>query len=239
MQIKVITFNIHHGKGIDGKLNLNRIAEAVEESEADFIALNEVDRFFSKRSDYADQVSWLAERLKMNSAFGAAISLKPKNSDAKREYGNALLSRYPIVSVKNHLMDSGIIEGRVLLETDVLMKEISLRMYVTHLSLNPLSRKKQIDFIADKITEDRPPVIIAGNWNMKPGGKAWRKISGILKDCYATASTPCHTFPSLRPVMKIDYIFTSRNIHVASVEVIKKIPAASDHLPLIATLILN
>lgn len=239
MQIKVITFNIHHGKGTDGKLNLNRIAEAVEEREADFIALNEVDRYYSKRSDYADQVSWLAERLKMQSAFGAAITLKQKDIDTVRQYGNVLLSRYPIVSEINHPMDFGSMEGRTLLETDVLMNERRLKMYVTHLSLSPRSRNKQIDFIAGKIMEEHTPVIIAGNWNMKPGGKAWRKIAGIVQDCYVAAKTSCKTFPSLRPIMQIDYIFTSRNIDVASVEVIKKIPAASDHLPLIATLILN
>ncbi|WP_036689843.1 endonuclease/exonuclease/phosphatase family protein [Paenibacillus tyrfis] len=239
LQIKVITFNMHHGRGIDGKLNLNRIAEAVEESEADFIALNEVDRYFSKRSGYMDQVSWLAERLKMQSAFGAAITLKQQDSSVIRQYGNALLSRHPIVSSMNHLMDFGMMEGRSLLEADMLMIDRPLKMYVTHLSLNPGIRHKQIDFIAGKITKDRPPVIIAGNWNMKRGGKAWRKIAGIFQDCYLATQTSCNTFPSLRPVLQIDYIFTSRDIDVVSVEVIKKIPAASDHLPLIATLILN
>jgi endonuclease/exonuclease/phosphatase family metal-dependent hydrolase len=175
----------------------------------------------------------------MNAAFGAAISIKKKDSNMIRQYGNALLSRYPIVSVKNHLMESGMIEGRNLLEVDVLINEKPLKMYVTHLTLNPRNHKKQIDFIASKIMKDHPPVILAGNWNMKPGGKAWSKIAAIVQDCYVAAKTPCNTFPSLRPLLQIDYIFTSRNIHVASVEVIKKIPAASDHLPLIATLILS
>lgn len=239
LQIKVVTFNIHHGRGTDGKLNLNRIAKAIEESEADLIALNEVDRYFSKRSNYTDQVSWLAERLKMYSAFGAAITIKQKHSTVVRQYGNALLSRYPILSEKNHLLDSGIIEGRTLLEANVLINEKRLKMYVTHLSLNPRTHKKQIDFIAGKITEDHPPIIISGNWNMRSGGKAWRKITEILKDCHTAAKTSCFTFPSLRPLLQLDYIFVSRNIHVASLEVIKKIPAASDHLPLQATLILN
>lgn len=239
LHINVITFNIHHGKGTDGKLNLNRIVEAIEESEPDLIALNEVDRYYSKRSHYIDQVSWLAERLKMNAAFGAAITIKQKNSSMIRQYGNALLSRYPIITEKNHLMVSGIMEGRTLLETEVLISGRHLKMYVTHLSLNSYSRRKQIDFIADKVMADHLPVIIAGNWNMISGSKSWRKIAENLKDCYAAATAPCKTYPSFRPVMQIDYIFTSRNIEVASVEVIKKVPTASDHLPLLAKLILN
>jgi len=239
LQIKVVTFNIHHGKGTDGKINLNRIAEAIEESEPDLIALNEVDRYFSKRSHYLDQVSWLAGRLKMNAAFGAAITIKKKKGNMIRQYGNVLLSRYPIVSEKNHPMKSGMIEGRSLLEADVLINDKPLKMYVTHLSLNPRRRNKQIEFIASKIKEDRSPVVIAGDWNMKRGGKAWSTIAGIVQDCYMAAKTPSNTFPSLRPVLQLDYIFTTRNIEITSVEVINKIPAASDHLPLMATLSLN
>lgn len=239
MQIKVITFNIHHGRGTDGRLNLNRTAEAIEESEADLIALNEVDRYFSRRSNYVDQVSWLAERLKMYYAFGAAITINSKNRTTARLYGNALLSRYPIVSENNYLMDSGLIEGRTLLEAYILLKQKPLKMYVTHLSLNPRSRRKQIDFITSKVMEEQHPVIVAGDWNIRSGGKAWWTIARVLQDCTVAANTRCPTFPSLRPIFQLDYIFASRTIQVASVDIIKKIPAASDHLPLIATLIIN
>lgn len=242
MVIKVVTFNIHHGRGIDGKLKLSRIAEVIEKSEADLVGLNEVDRYFSRRSDYMDQVSWLAKQLKMNHVFGASLTIKSRGTTMLRQYGNALLSRYPIISEENHPLDfySGMIEGRALLEINVLIHEQLLKIYVTHLSLNPLLHKKQTDFIVNKIVNDHQPVIILGDWNMRPGGRGWNTITGHLADvCYETGKALCYTFPSFRPKLQLDYIFASRNINIASVEVIKKIHSASDHLPLKATLILG
>ena len=55
-----MTFNIHHGKGVDKQANLSRIAEVIDICNADIIGLNEVDRHFSKRSLYEDQAGWLA-----------------------------------------------------------------------------------------------------------------------------------------------------------------------------------
>ncbi|WP_237088696.1 endonuclease/exonuclease/phosphatase family protein [Paenibacillus larvae] len=50
MEFRVVTFNIHHGRGTDRKLNLDRIAQVIEKSQADVIALNEVDKYFSRRA---------------------------------------------------------------------------------------------------------------------------------------------------------------------------------------------
>src|SRR4051794_39354446 len=97
MELNVMTFNIHHGRGTDRKLNIGRISQVIKESNADLIGLNEVDRFFSKRSDYIDQISWLAKHLEMNYAFGEAITLRSKKTNITRQYGNAFLSRYPII----------------------------------------------------------------------------------------------------------------------------------------------
>lgn len=91
-----MTFNIHHGKGIDKQVDLYRIAEVIEKSDADIIGLNEVDKHFSKRSLYENQIGWLAKQLNIEHAFSPSLSIKSKNSTTIRQYGNALLSRYPI-----------------------------------------------------------------------------------------------------------------------------------------------
>ena len=70
-----MTFNIHHGRGMDKQLDLYRIAEIIKASDADIIGLNEVDKHFSKRSDYQDQISWLAKQLNMNQAFSPSLSV--------------------------------------------------------------------------------------------------------------------------------------------------------------------
>jgi endonuclease/exonuclease/phosphatase family metal-dependent hydrolase len=243
MEIKVITFNMHHGKGTDGKVNLNRIADIIEESEADLVGLNEVDRCFSQRSQCIDQLSWLADRLNMHSSFAAAVTLTAKGSIGSGQYGNALLSRFPITSQKQHVLGnvrSRLNEARVLLETVVQMNQQHLILYVTHLSLNPIAHRNQVDFMVKKIIDDKQPIILMGDMNMRPRSRAWKKITDVLGDvCQLRCPYPCHTFPSYRPAIQLDYIFTSKNIQIASAEVIRKNVLASDHLPLKAILILN
>lgn len=235
----MLTYNIHHGRGIDKKLDLNRIAEVIKESDADLIGLNEVDRCFSKRSGYIDQLSWLSEKLNMHHAFGATITLRSKTSDFYRQYGNALLSRYPIVFQTNYrqYFFRGIFEDRALLEADVQVQNQTLKIYVTHLSLSPLRQNKQIEYMLKKLKETELPVIVCGDFNMRPGMKQWKKITNILTDvCHSQYDAPCPTFPSLRPKIQLDYIFVSEHYLIDSVQSITKYRISSDHIPIKATL---
>ncbi|MGP7815917.1 endonuclease/exonuclease/phosphatase family protein [Niallia sp. 01092] len=239
MEIRVMTFNIHHGKGMDKQLNLNRIAEVIENSEADIIGLNEVDKHFSKRSLYQDQISWLAKQLKLEYAFSPSLSVKHKNSTPERQYGNALLSRYPIVAKKSHSFHliSGLTEGRSLLDATIQINKKLYRIMVTHLSLNPYLHRKQTNYILNQFHESPYPVIIMGDWNMKPGSRQWRKLTNKVQDAWQIAGIgPGYTYPSIRPRARLDYIFVSSELQVVEAEVIIKETTASDHLPLKATI---
>ncbi|RBW68491.1 endonuclease/exonuclease/phosphatase family protein [Bacillus taeanensis] len=245
MEIKVMTYNIHHGKGIDKQLDLDRIAEVIEKSNADIIGLNEVDKHFSKRSHYEDQISWLAKQLNMNQAFSPSLSLKPKHSTTVRQYGNALLSRYQIVTKKSYPFDfiRGLIEGRSLLETAIQLNKQLCQINVTHLSLNPFLHKKQTDFIVHQLHRNSHPVIIMGDWNMKPGSRGWKKVTDEMQDAWhiaaGTGKGKGWTYPSVQPRMRLDYIFCSRHFQVVETEVVTQSPNASDHLPFKATLSLK
>jgi endonuclease/exonuclease/phosphatase family metal-dependent hydrolase len=242
-----MTFNIHHGKGTDGKLNLKRIAQVIEKSDVDIIGLNEVDKQFSKRSDYIDQAAWLADHLQMYHAFGPTLSLKTKGrsmstneeSGSTRQYGNALLSRYPILFYKNHPFHSKLrlMEGRALLETTIDIGNTVFNVFTTHLSLNPLLHKKQTDKILDRINTCTNPVIVFGDWNMKPKSKAWVKLTENLTDVLDKPSSQNgYTFPSNRPRMRLDYIFVSKALSIDYAEVVTNLSEASDHLPIKAVL---
>lgn len=240
MEFQVMTYNIHHGKGSDGKLNLERIASVIEKSGADFVSLNEVDREFSRRSNHMDQISWMAQELNMISAFGPAITFKKKGSEGLRQYGNAFLSKYPILADENHLLYPTGMEGRSLLEVHTQFHGKVLKMFVTHLSLNPLTRHKQIDFITHKILGESNPVILMGDCNMKPGTESWGKITQYLQDvCHMAFAGPLPTYPSKKPKSQLDYIFVSDHLHLSSIEVVETNPLASDHLPLKATLVVK
>lgn len=240
LKLNVMTFNMHHGRGTDRKVDLERIAKVIRTSKADLIGLNEVDRYFSKRSDYVDQISWLAKKLNMDHAYGQAISLQPKASTEFREYGNAVLSRYPIVFQQNHsfIYRSRLMENRSLLEVLIELPQQHLKSYITHLSLNPFIHQKQTNFILQHCRDSSLPTVIMGDWNMRPKSRAWRKITRDFRDvCHEREENQYfYTFPSSRPKSQLDYIFISEDLHVHSVEVVQNDPCASDHLPLQATL---
>ncbi len=240
--IKVMTFNIHHGKGVDKQADLYRIAEVIDKCNADIIGLNEVDRHFSKRSFYEDQAAWLSDQLKMDVAFSPSISISSKHSGETREFGNALLSRFPIIEKNDHLFNNirGMIEGRSLLDATIRINDQPIQINVTHLSLNPFLHKKQTDFIISHHHKTSSPAILLGDWNMKPGSKGWRKITGQFQDAWTIGGkgTGC-TYPSLRPRLRLDYIFASHDFQIADAKVVTELPLASDHLPVTATLYLK
>jgi endonuclease/exonuclease/phosphatase family metal-dependent hydrolase len=243
-----MTFNIHHGKGTDGKVNLKRIADVIQESNADIIGLNEVDRQFSTRSNYVDQVAWLSDYMQMHHTFGPAVSLQskrepsPKRGEGSfqvREYGNALLSKYPIQHHENHPFHSNarMIEGRSLLEASIFIDSQMLRVFTTHLSLNPFLHRKQTNVVLNKIKGSQESVIVFGDWNMRPKARGWKKMTEHFTDVWGTRQKQKgYTFPSTRPRARLDYIFVSKDFSILSAKVVTEMPNVSDHLPLEATL---
>ncbi|MFC7439842.1 endonuclease/exonuclease/phosphatase family protein [Laceyella putida] len=235
MKLKVMTFNMHHGRGSDGRWDMERILHVLKTSDADLIGLNEVDRRFSKRSRYLDQADWLAERLEMFHLFG-----KAQTWGHDRQYGNAILSRLPILSSQNHRFESRLAEGRSLLETKLTFHGRPIKVYLTHLPLNPWLHRKQTDFILHKVRQESHPVILMGDWNMLPHSSAWRKLTTLLTDAgRGKGKAPLCTYPASKPRWQLDYLFVSRQWHVLKAEVSTPLPQASDHLPFTAKLRLD
>lgn len=239
LPFKIMTFNIHHGRGTDGRLDLARIAELISATGAHMIGLNEVDCCFGKRSDYVDQAAWLAEKLGMDVAFGPAITRAAPLGRKERHYGNALLSRFPITSSTNHRFSFEWVESRAVLETSIRIGERDVNVYVTHLSIEPYTHRKQTKAILRIVQASRSPVIVLGDWNMSPRTVAWRHVCEHLTDVWDESDHDQgegSTFPSTRPTSRLDYIFVSPDFRILATEVVHTIPEASDHLPLAAVL---
>jgi len=94
-RLRVLTYNIHHGEGMDGRIEYERLAAIIARLKPDVVALQEVDRS-TTRSGGADQLSRLASLTGMNGEFGRAIY------HAGGEYGETILSRFPLVWAKTH-----------------------------------------------------------------------------------------------------------------------------------------
>lgn len=241
MSFKVLTFNIHHGKGIDKELDLERISQIIKISNADIIGLNEVDRFFSKRSNFMDQAQFLANELKLEYVYGPAVTYETTEGTPKRQFGNAVLSKMPIIESKNHPFDflPQMTEDRALLEVNLSTKRKELKVYVTHLSLAPFQHRKQSAFILGKLNETPAPALVMGDWNMTPASRTWKIVTQSLGDVWSEVNPPNqggYTFPSKRPFRRLDYIFFNKHLRVVDCEVMNVEREASDHLPFTATL---
>src|SRR5687768_1108679 len=95
VSMRVMTYNIHHGEGTDGKIDLERIAKLITDNKVDLVALQEVDRN-TQRTGRRDMPAELAKLTNMRVTFGANIPLEGG------EYGNAILSRHPFDLVMNY-----------------------------------------------------------------------------------------------------------------------------------------
>lgn len=236
-----MTFNIHQGRGVDRQLNLQRISNIIKTTDADIIGLNEVDKFFSERSDFMDQALYLANELNMEYVYGPAVTIETPGTENHRHFGNALLTRFPIVKFHNYPFDflPKVMEDRALLEAKVKVGQQEVTAFVTHLSLAPFLHKKQSAFILNEIDKQDGPAFVMGDWNMSPFSRTWRKVTQRLRDVW-TENSPGnqrgYTFPSTRPFRRLDYIFITNGIKAIDSKVITLDKTASDHLPLMATL---
>jgi endonuclease/exonuclease/phosphatase family metal-dependent hydrolase len=223
--IKVMSYNINHGISRDGKLDIDAAAEVIKESGAQIIGLQEVDSRFV-RSLFKDQAKELADKLDMYYYFGENISLLGAG------YGNAVLSKFPIITASNLQLDSkgeqrGVVSARI----DIYGKEVNF--LVTHLSLNRSIRDTQLQQIRRYIRLLEEEVILVGDFNSIPEAGEIMYIERILREAGKELDKEgMYTFVMRdgTPV-RIDYIFLSSDIAVSDIYTIYS--DASDHLPIV------
>lgn len=229
--LRVMTYNIHHGRAMDGELDLDQIARVILDANVSVVALQEVDIGVT-RSEGRNLLSELAELTGLRHAvFG-------KNLDFQGgEYGNAILSAYPIAAYRNtHLRQLTSGEQRGVQEAVLDVNGTALVVLNTHLdhtqddSERLYSIRQLIDEILPLHATDC--LILAGDINDIPGSNAYAKIKGELADAWSAAGEgPGFTFPADIPERRIDYIFHGPQLEPISAEVPST--EASDHRPLV------
>ena len=141
--MKCVSYNIQYGIGADGRHDLKRIADGV--ADADIIALQEVDRYW-QRTGMVDSPATLASHLPRHYwVYGANLDMDASFEDGERivhrrkQFGTMILSRWPILSSRNHLLPKwgdrqhhSIQQG--LLEAVVETPHGPIRVYSVHLS---------------------------------------------------------------------------------------------------------
>lgn len=229
--LRVLSYNIHHGEGMDGKLDLERIAQVIKDTDADLVALQEVDKGV-ERTDGIDEPAVLAELTGMHVVF-------EKNIDYQGgEYGNAVLSRFPVEKHHNHHLPQSIPgEQRGMLEVHITASGRPIVFFATHFDYHGDDGERLASArMLRGLLEDGQPktAIVAGDLNALPTSRTIGFIREFLTDTHAPETGPGYTFPANEPDRRIDYILHTPQAGLKAVEcrVIDE-PVASDHRPLL------
>lgn len=238
--LRVMTYNIQAGGG-----HLDSIASVIRAADADIVALQEVDVHWQARSAFADQAADLARALGMSVRF-APIYVLPGNPTANpaREYGVALLSRYPIVGFTNHEITRLSTQTEQVaptlmpgfLEAVVDVHGARVRVFNTHLDYrgDPAVRRAQVAESLRIIGDATSPVLMFGDFNASPAATELRPLLERLHDAWRDVPDPGFTYPAIRPVRRIDYVLTSPHFRVLDARVLDT--QASDHRPVVVSL---
>ena len=231
--VRVMSYNIHHAEGVDGRLDLGRIAEEIRASGADIVGLQEVDRHWSERSDFADQAAELARELRMHVVYGANLDLDPLSpGQPRRQYGTAILSDAPVHEWRNTLLPrTGNREQRGLLEALVTVRGVPVRVFTTHLQhTSQQERIAQVAAVRDVIGVPRESVVLTGDLNARPGTPEIDAITAGLVDAWTEAGVgDGYTISAAAPYARIDYVLHSDDVVARTAAVLAT--DGSDHLP--------
>lgn len=235
VSVRVLCYNIHHGEGTDGKVDLERLAGLIKAAKPDLVALQEVDNK-TGRTGGVDQTAELARLTGLTGRFAYQIDY-----DGGR-YGQAILSRHPISGVTIHLLPGmPDREQRIAGSAEVEIQGRKLVFATTHLhhaneSIRVLQAEKLNEyFVHSESFRDRS-VVITGDFNAVPNSEPIR----ILEQYWTSATkgnSDFLTFPAVKPERQLDYLFfrPADQFSVTSANVIDE-SVVSDHRPVLIEL---
>jgi endonuclease/exonuclease/phosphatase family metal-dependent hydrolase len=226
-ELRVLTYNIHHGRGADGQVDLERIAEVILSTRPDLVALQEVDRR-TARANNADQAQVLALLTGMEAHFGRAIDFDGG------EYGEAVLLGLQGGAPRTHpLPASPAHEKRAALAVPVRLPSGEELLFVgTHLdhTKDPADRLAQAITLRESFS-DQTAIILVGDLNAEVGSPPMERLLKVFDR--AGGRKPLLTFPSDAPHKSIDHVlFRLPGWSVKSIRIVDA-PDASDHAPLL------
>jgi len=222
--LRVLTFNIKHGSTMKGDFDLDHIASVIRRATPDLVALQEVD-IGTERARGMDLLAEFSQRTGMHPAFAPAMTF------GGGEYGNGVLSRFPITAIQPEpLPHTDGNEPRTALAVELTHPDHGpLRFISTHLDFeSEADRLAQAAFLNQEFAPDALPTVLAGDFNATPESR----VIAILNQRWIVAcgDNPAPTFPSDAPEIKIDYVFyrPAEAFRVLATRVIQD-AVASDH----------
>lgn len=239
---KLLTYNVHACRGIDGKVHPERIARIIASTRADIACLQEID-VDRPQTGNVHQPELLADILGMNYHF-----LPTLRFEGRGLYGIAILSRFPIEVVRAELLASSPrktrAEPRGAQWVSIPVGNRRIQVVNTHLGLTAKSRRRQVDALKGENWLAHPrfraPAALCGDFNMMPRSPRFKRLLQSMKDVQQLAENhrPAGTWFAHYPFARIDHILVTDGLVPRKVEVIDSDTArrASDHRPLVAEL---
>ena len=225
----VASYNIHRGIGLDRKRNLDRIARVIAEMSPDVVGLQEVVR--ENGVAHADQAVYLA------SALGMQVVMGETRRFGSGTYGNAVLTRLPVLgSVRCDLSCDGR-EPRGCLRVDLDLDHTAVHVFNCHFGLAFRERRAQLALLGSflQAADCEGPRLLVGDFNEWHRGPVTRGLRRVF-------SSPMRrmrrTHPALFPLFRLDRIYWDVELQGEEFHVHRSRLArvASDHLPVVARL---
>jgi len=231
-ELRIATYNIHRCRGLDRRVAPLRIIEVLREIDADVIALQEV---IGAGPAGAGQAEEIGAGLGMGWVMNCVRTLR------QHQFGNVVLSRYPIVHHSQYDLSWRTCESRNCQRADLDLGGQVLHVYNVHLGTAVLERRYQAGRLASFVHDRRVtgPKIILGDFNEWMRGLATKTLSSLFESVDIAAHLKRRrTYPGLFPVVHLDHIYYEGRVDVVNVEMprTRKALIASDHLPLVANL---
>lgn len=231
--LRIATYNIHRGRGLDRRVDISRIADVVASLEADIVALQEV---VGPGHDGMGQAEEIAAQLGMTPVMGAVRLLRG------RPFGNAVIGRFPVRGHHRYEVTWRGREERGCQRVDLEVGPGVLHVYNVHLGTALLERRAQAIHLARILDapEAGQPCVMLGDFNEWLRGPATRVLTERLKslDLRGRLLKRRRTYPGVLPFLHLDHIYYRGEVEMVNAEVkrTRKALVASDHLPLIADL---
>lgn len=231
--VRVCTYNIHRGRGLDGRTRLERTAGVLAGMDADIIALQEVIGASPLKAGQAAE---------LGAALGMGWVMAPTRHLRTALFGNVVLTRFPIRHHVQYDLTWKTCEHRGVQRVDVALEDDTLHFYNVHLGTSLLERRNQAARLATLVHDRRVtgPKIILGDFN------EWARHLGatdLLAERLQSIDISKHlsrrrTYPGFFPILHLDHIYYEGEVEVLKVTLPKDRMAkmASDHLPLVADL---
>ena len=237
--VRVLCYNIHYGQGTDGRYDIPRLAKVITATRSDLVALQEVD-VGVERSGRVHEAQRLAE------LTGMAVRYGPTQHYQGGLFGNAVLTRLPILDVAIHPLPytestperttypRGAIAVTVKSPDGQPLKFIS-RHFQHNVAEDRLAEAKAINRLFASKDPKALPTILAGDINATPESEP---VAELLKRwTNAINDPPAPSAPATKPRSRIDYIFfhPAGKLRMLESRVIAE-AVASDHRPVLAVI---